>query len=112
MFSRAARTFFTLPIGQLSKIKLVRQQELHIEWERDGQKQKIRLLLPPGEPEGTMQLCFDLIVLKIDAHESYMYPRTTADTCIPHVSRMDPRMYPSCISHVSHVRPSSQVCLP
>ena len=59
--------FFTLPIGQLSKIKLVRQQELHIEWERDGQKQKVRLLLPPGEPEGTMQLCFDLIVLKIAA---------------------------------------------
>ena len=60
--------FFTLPIGQLSKIKLVRQQELRVEWERDGQKQKIRLLLPPGEPEETMQLCFDLFVLKIDEH--------------------------------------------
>jgi hypothetical protein len=67
--------FFTLPIGQLSKIKLVRQQELHIEWERDGQKQKIRLLLPPGEPEGTMQLCFDLIVLKID--ELHVQVRST-----------------------------------
>ncbi|KOO26832.1 sodium potassium calcium exchanger 3 [Chrysochromulina tobinii] len=52
----------------LSKIKLVRQQELRVEWERDGQKQKIRLLLPPGEPEETMQLCFDLFVLKIDEH--------------------------------------------
>ena len=67
--------FFTLPIGQLSKIKLVRQQELLVEWERDGQKQKIRLLLPPGEPEETMQLCFDLIVLKID--ELHVQVRST-----------------------------------
>ena len=36
---------------------------------------------------------------------SCMYPRTSADTCIPHVSRMNPlciphvsRMYPSCIA--------------
>ena len=67
--------FFTLPIGQLSEIKLVRQQELRVEWERDGQKQKIRLLLPPGEPEETMQLCFDLFVLKID--ELHVQVRST-----------------------------------
>jgi hypothetical protein len=36
-------------------------------------------------------------------HCRYMYL-----ACIPHVSLM----YPTCISHVSHVRSSSQVCLP
>ena len=30
-------------------------------------------------------------------HVSLMYHRTSADTCVPHVSRM----YPACISHVS-----------
>jgi hypothetical protein len=35
-------------------------------------------------------------------HCGYMYP-----ICIPHMSRM----YPTCISDVSYVRSSSQVCL-
>jgi hypothetical protein len=28
-----------------------------------------------------------------------MYPGTTADTCIPHVSRINPCMYPTYIRH-------------
>jgi hypothetical protein len=28
-----------------------------------------------------------------------MYLGTTADTCIPHVSRINPCMYPTCIRH-------------
>ena len=43
-----------------------------------------------------------------DLHVSCMYPRTSADTCIPHVFLMFSacipcvsRMYPECIPHVS-----------
>ena len=45
---------------------------------------------------------YPIMYLGSVSHVSSKYPRTTADTCIPHVSCM----YPACILHVSGMYPA------